>query len=171
MSQLKCISITNKYIYTCICMYVYYLSIYWNGEAAIAVKTPWGRNANALETPWTPLERCAIAVNALVSPWTPCKRCVIAVQLSCNRYERRVNAVQIAVGHLGVPTATSLRCHDVLGDCIAVSRRSYCVLQRTAIPQRIICSRTQTPSLGVLGDSTAFCGDAMAIPRRCLRST
>jgi hypothetical protein len=34
-----------------VCMYVYYLSVYLNGEAAIAVKTPWGRNAIALESP------------------------------------------------------------------------------------------------------------------------
>jgi hypothetical protein len=44
----------------------------------------------------------------------------------------------------------------------------HCVV--TAFPLRfskegdptafIICSRTQTPSLGVLGDSTAFLGDA-----------
>jgi hypothetical protein len=55
-----------------------------------------------LESPGTPRERCVIALktpwsrnaNALESPWTPRKRCVIAVQSSCNRHERRVNAVQ-----------------------------------------------------------------------------
>jgi hypothetical protein len=34
-----------------IIMYVHYLSVYLNGEAAIAQKTPWGRNAIALESP------------------------------------------------------------------------------------------------------------------------
>jgi hypothetical protein len=48
-------------------MYVYYLSVYLNGEAAIAVKTPWGRNAIALESPGTPRERCVIA---LKTPWS-----------------------------------------------------------------------------------------------------
>jgi hypothetical protein len=48
-------------------MYVYYLSVYVNGEAAIAVKTPWGRSAIALESPGTPRERRAIA---LTSPWS-----------------------------------------------------------------------------------------------------
>jgi hypothetical protein len=33
------------------CMYVYYLSVHLNGEAAIAVKTPWGHNVIALESP------------------------------------------------------------------------------------------------------------------------
>jgi hypothetical protein len=37
--------------YANIYMYVYYLSVYLNGEAAIAVKTPWGRNAVAFESP------------------------------------------------------------------------------------------------------------------------
>jgi hypothetical protein len=48
-------------------MYVYYLSVYSNGVAAIAVKTPWGRSAIALESPGTPRERCAIA---LKTPWS-----------------------------------------------------------------------------------------------------
>jgi hypothetical protein len=48
-------------------MYVYHLSVYLNGKAAIAVKTPWGRNAIALGSPGTPRERCAIA---LKTPWS-----------------------------------------------------------------------------------------------------
>jgi hypothetical protein len=48
-------------------MDVYYLSIYLNGEAEIAVQTPWGRNANALVSPSTPRERCAIAMK---TPWS-----------------------------------------------------------------------------------------------------
>jgi hypothetical protein len=48
-------------------MYVYYLSVCLNGEATIAVKTPWGRNAIALESPGTQRERCAIA---LKTPWS-----------------------------------------------------------------------------------------------------
>jgi hypothetical protein len=33
----------------CVCVCVIYLSIY--GEAEMAMKTPWGRNANALISP------------------------------------------------------------------------------------------------------------------------
>jgi hypothetical protein len=102
-----CLSLTN----TCICMYVYYLSVYLNGETSIAVKTTWGCNAIAL-----------------VSPWTPRKRCVIAVQSSCNCNERRVNAVQSPCNCCRPPlrshsdlTTDSLHCHDVLGDCTALS--------------------------------------------------
>jgi hypothetical protein len=75
----------------------------WNRceRCAIALKTPWSRNANALES------LCNRGAVVLQSPWTPRKRCAITV------------------GHLGVPTATSLRCHDVLGDCTALSRRLH----------------------------------------------
>jgi hypothetical protein len=68
------------------------------------LKTPWSRNANALESPGTPRKRCVIEVQ---SPWTPRKRC------------------EIAVGHLGDLTTDSLRCHNVLGDCTALSRRLH----------------------------------------------
>jgi hypothetical protein len=86
-------------------------------RCAIAMKTPWSRNANAL-----------------ASPWTPCKHCVIAVQSSCNRHERRVNAVQSPCNHCWPPwrshcdlTTDSLRCYmyDVLGDCTALSQRLH----------------------------------------------
>jgi hypothetical protein len=49
-------------------MHVYlFTNTYLNGEAAIAVKTPWGRNAIALGSPGTARERCAIA---LKTPWS-----------------------------------------------------------------------------------------------------
>jgi hypothetical protein len=48
-------------------MYVYHLSVYLNEKATIAVKTPWGRNAFALESPGTPRERYVIA---LKTPWS-----------------------------------------------------------------------------------------------------
>jgi hypothetical protein len=59
-------------------------------RCAIALKAPWGRNANASESPWTPCNRCR-------SPWH---------------------------SH-GDLTTDSLRCHDVLGDCTALSRRLH----------------------------------------------
>jgi hypothetical protein len=53
----------------------------------------------------------------------------IAVQLSCNRHECLVNAVQSLCNRCRPPwrshgdlTMDSLRCHEVLGDCTALSR-------------------------------------------------
>jgi hypothetical protein len=81
----------------------------------------------------------------------------------------------IAVGHLGVPTATSLQTHCVVTTFYAIVLR--CHGDCTAFPLRfskdgdpmafVICSRTQTPSLGVLGDSTAFRSDATAMLAFC----
>jgi hypothetical protein len=174
-------------------MYVWYLSVYLNGEAAIAVKTRWGRYAIALESPGTPRERSAIALktpwsrnaNALESPWTPHKRCVIAVQSSCNRHERRVNAVQSPCNRCRSPwrshgdlTTGSLRCHDVLGDCTALSRRLHgvptaffkgrrshgvCNLQQNtnAVPRR--SRRCHGVSWRCHGDAGVLHGDLVTI--------
>jgi hypothetical protein len=91
----------------------------------------------------------------LVLPWTPRKRCAIAV------------------GNLGVPTATSLRCHDVLDDCIALSRRLHGVPIAffKGRPSHGVCNLQQNTNAALgLGDSKAFRGDATALPRRCWRS-
>jgi hypothetical protein len=87
------------------------------------------------------------------SPWMPRKRYAITMQS---------------------PSATlafPLRPHYGLTALSRRSRRLYCV--GTAFPLRfskdgdptafVICSRAQTPSLGVFGDCTAFCGDATAM--------
>jgi hypothetical protein len=50
-------------------MYVYYWSVYVNGEAAIAVKTPWGRNV-VMQTLWF---RQECSVNAVQSPFNRCR--------------------------------------------------------------------------------------------------
>jgi hypothetical protein len=54
------------------------------------------------------------------------------VQSSCNRHERRINAVQSPCNRCRPPwrfhgdlTMDSLCCHDVLGDCTALSRRLH----------------------------------------------
>jgi hypothetical protein len=66
--------------------------------------------------------------------------------------------------HCDVTTfkAIVLRCH---GDCKAFPLRFSKDGDPTAF---VICCRTQTLSLGVLGDSTAFCGDAMAMMAFCM---
>jgi hypothetical protein len=59
----------EMHVYINIFIYVYYLSIYSNGEAAIAMKTPWGRNVNALESPghiFTKLRKCKHKLRAFV---------------------------------------------------------------------------------------------------------
>ena len=155
--------------------YTYILSVYVNGEAAIAVKTPWGRSAIALESPGTPRERCAIALKtpwsrnaiALESPWTPCKRRVIAVRSSCKRHERRVNAVQSPCNRFRPPwrshgdlTTDSLRCHDVLGDCTALSRRLH------GVPTAFFKGRRSHGVCNLQQNTNAVPRRFMAMPRR-----
>jgi hypothetical protein len=93
--------------------------------------------------------------------WGSSNRRGVIMQSLWNRLERPVNAVQSRCNRRAI----------AMNAAYTLYNRFPLRFSKDDDPTAfVICSRTQKPSLGVLGDSTAFRGDAMAISQRCWRS-
>ena len=155
----------------------------------IAVSAPCKRSTNALQTPRdsveAPWDRGDRRGSSVWSPWVRkgindirCKRSANAVDAPWGRgrdevtspytpWGRRANATAysgVLVAIMCVPAACTRRPRGALGDLTALLLRCRCEPKAFPLSACTKCA----PWNGVLGDPTAFSGDATAMPRRSL---